>query len=181
MKPFHGISPRLEARVAGVLYLFSMFLGVVGGILINNKMQVQGDRANLAAAIFYTGVTVLLWDLFRPVSAWLSTSVAIFSLVGNWLPQSWYKMAHISITLYFGSYCLLIGYLILRSKFFPKFVGVLMSFAGACWLTTNWPWLASIISPYNEIGGLLGEGTMTGYLLVKGLNERKWKEQAGVV
>jgi hypothetical protein len=181
MRALHGVSPRLEARVAGVLYLFSMLLGVAGGILIMNKMQVEGDRANLAAAILYTGVTVLLWDLFRPVNEWLSTGIAIFSLVANWLPESWYKMAHIKITLYFGMYCLLIGCLILRSKFFPNFVGVLMAFAGACWLTTNWPWLTNMISPYNEIGGLFGEGTLTGYLLVKGLNERKWKEQAGLV
>jgi hypothetical protein len=106
-----------------------------------NKMQVQGDRANLAAAIVYTGVIVLLWDLFRPVNEWLSTGIAIFSLVANWLPQSWYRMAHTNIKLYFGIYCLLIGYLILRSAFFPNFVGVLMAFGGICWLTTTWPWL----------------------------------------
>jgi hypothetical protein len=181
MKAFHRIPPRLEARVAGVLYLFSMVLGVTGGILVRSKMQVQGDRANLAAAIVYTGVTVLLWDLFRPVNESLSTGVAIFSVVANWLPESYYKMAHTSITLYFGVYCLLISYLILRSKFLPNYVGVLMAFAGACWLTTNWPWLASIISPYNELGGLVGEGTLTGYLLIKGLDERKWKVQAGLV
>jgi hypothetical protein len=181
MKALHGISPRLEARVAGVLYLFSMLLGVTGGILITSKMQVLGDRANLAAAVLYTGVIVLFWDQFRPVNEWLSTGVGIFSLVGNWLPDSWYKMAHTSITLYFGMYCLLIGSMILWSKFLPKFVGVLMACAGACWLTTTWPWLANTISPYNVIGGLIGEGTLTGYLLVKGLNERKWKEQAGLV
>ncbi len=141
-------------------------------------MEVLGDRANLAAAVLYTGVTVLFWDLFRPVNEWLSTGVAIFSLVGNWLPQSWYKMAHTSISLYFAMYCLLIGYLILRSKFFPNFVGVLMVLAGVCWLTTTWPWLAHAISPYNEIVALIGEGTLTGYLLVKGVDERRWREQA---
>lgn len=158
-----------------------MLLGVAGGLLISNKMQIQGDRANLAAAILYTGVTLLFWDLFRPVNERLSTGIAIFSLVANWLPESWYRMAHTSITLYFGMYCILIAYLILRSSFFPNFVGVLMAFAGACWLTTNWPWLNNAISPYNGIGGLIGEGTLTGYLLVKGLDERKWKEQAGLI
>lgn len=74
-----------------------------------NKMQMQGDRANLTAAIVYTGVTVLLWDLFRPVNEWLSTGIAIFSLIANWLPESLYKAAHTKITLYFGMYCRLIG------------------------------------------------------------------------
>jgi hypothetical protein len=177
MRTLHGVSPRLEARVAGVLYLLSMLLGVMATILISRKMQAQGDSANLAAGLLYTGVIVLFWDLFRPVNEWLSTGVAILSLVGNWLPQSWYKMAHTSILLYFGVYCLLIGYLILRSQFFPTFVGVLMVCAGVCWLTTSWHWLANAISPYNEIGALIGEGTLTGYLLVKGLDERQWREQ----
>jgi hypothetical protein len=39
-------------------------------------------------------------------------------------------MAHTSIVLFFGVYCLLIGCLILRSRFFPTFVGVLMVCAG---------------------------------------------------
>ena len=178
MRALHGVPPRLEARVAGVLYIFSMLMGVAGPILISRKMQVQGDRANLAAAVLYTGVTVLFWDLFRPVNEWLSTGIAIFSLVGNWLPQSWYKAAHTSIFLYFGVYCLLICYLILRSHFLPKFVGVFMACAGVCWLTTTWPSLDGAIAPYNGLVGLLGEGALAGYLMIVGLNERRWREQA---
>jgi hypothetical protein len=181
MKLLHGFSPRLEARVTGVLYLSSMVLGVLGGVLISHKMQILGDRSNLAAGVIYTGVTVLLWDLFRPAGERLSAAVAIFSLVANWLPESWYEMAHTSITLYFGTYCILIGCLILRSLFIPKYVGLFMVFAGACWLTTNWPWLANMLSPYNQLGGLIGEAVLSGYLIVRGMNERKWREQAGLI
>jgi len=178
MRTLLGVSPRLEARLAGALYLFSMLLGIVGGYSISRKMHAQGDWANVAAASFYTGVIVLFWDLLRPVNKVLSTGIATFSLVANWLPESWYKMEHTSITLFFGVYCLLIGCLILRSRFFPTFVGVLMVCAGVCWLTTSWPWLANAISPYNVVVALIGEGTLTGYLLVKGLDERQWREQA---
>jgi hypothetical protein len=180
MRTLLGVSPRLEARVTGVLYLFSMLLGIIGGIFISRKMQTQGDWANVAAASFYICVIVLFWDLFRAVNRWLSTGIATFSLVGNWLPESSYKMGHTSITLYFGVYCLLIGCLILGSRFFPTFDGVLMVCAGVCWLTTTWPRLTNAISPYNAIGALVGEGTLTVYLLVKGLDERHWREQAEV-
>jgi hypothetical protein len=178
MKQLHGVSPRLEARVAGVLYLFSILLGVVAMIFNSRNMQALGGQTNLVAAVLYTGLTVLLWDLLRPVNEWLSTSAAIFSLAGCWLPQSWYKAAHISNFLFFGVYCLLIGYLILRSRFLPNAVGVLMACAGVCWLTTTWPWLAHSIWPYTTLVGLVGEGTLMGYLLVKGLDERRWREQA---
>jgi hypothetical protein len=51
MRRVLGVSPRLEARVAGVLYLLSMLLGIMGTIFISRKMQAQGDSANLAAAV----------------------------------------------------------------------------------------------------------------------------------
>jgi hypothetical protein len=178
VRQFHGVSPRLEARIAGVLYLFSILLGVVAMTFISRKMQAHGDQANLVAGVLYTGLTVLLWDLFRPVDKWVSTGAAIFSLAGCWLPPSWYEMAHTSNFMFFGVYCLLIGYLILRSQFFPNALGVLMACAGVCWLATTWPWLDHTISPYTTIVGLVGEGTFMGYLLVKGLDERRWREQA---
>jgi hypothetical protein len=144
-------------------------------ILISRKMQAQGNLANLVGGIFFTGVTILLWDLLRTVNQWLSTSAAVLSLLGC-LPPSWYKTAHISNFLFFGLYCLLVGYLVLRSRFFPKAVGVLMACAGVCWLITNWPWLASATAPYTTIMGLVGEGTLMGYLLINGLDERRWRE-----
>ena len=36
---------------------------------------------------------------------------------------------------FFGVYCLLIGYLIFKSAFLPRILGVLMAFAGLGWLT----------------------------------------------
>jgi len=79
---------------------------------------------------------------------------------------------------FFALHCLLVGYLILRSTFLPRIVGVLMAFAGMGWLTLLWPPLANYLSPYNMIPGLLGEGSLTLWLLVMGVNVQRWKEQA---
>jgi hypothetical protein len=178
MRKLHGVSPRLEARVAGVLYLFSILLGAAAITLIGRKMQAQGDQLVLVAGALYTGLTVLLWDLFRPVNLWVSTGAAVFSLTGCWFPQSWFKSANITNFLFFGVYCLLVGYLILRSRFFPHAVGVLMVCAGVCWMTSSWPLLDHALSPYTTIAGLVGEGTFMGYLLLRGLDELRWREQA---
>lgn len=83
---------------------------------------------------------------------------------------------------FFGFYCLLIGYLTFRSAFLPRIVGVLMAIAGLCWLTNSFanflsPPLASYLSPYILVPGLVGEGSLTLYLLVAGVNEQRWKEQ----
>src|SRR5713101_6827797 len=79
---------------------------------------------------------------------------------------------------FFGVYCLQIGYLIFRSAFLPRILGVLMAFAGLGWLTFLSPPLANYLSPYIFAPGILGEGSLTLWLLVIGINEQQWKEQA---
>jgi len=80
---------------------------------------------------------------------------------------------------FFGFYCILIGYLIFRSLFLPRILGALMVFAGLGWLTFLSPPLANHLSPYILAPGLLGEGSLTLWLLVIGVNAQRWKEQAG--
>ena len=80
---------------------------------------------------------------------------------------------------FFGCYCLLIGYLIFRSTFLPRLLGVLMAIAGLGWLTFLSPPLATYLSPYILAPGILGEGSLTLWLLVIGVNVQRWNEQAG--
>jgi hypothetical protein len=79
---------------------------------------------------------------------------------------------------FFGVYCLLIGYLIVRSSFLPRILGVLMAFAGLGWLTFLFPALADYLSPYNLVLGFLAELALMLWLLVMGLDAQRWKEQA---
>jgi len=78
---------------------------------------------------------------------------------------------------FFGVYCLLIGYLIFRSAFLPRFLGVLMAFAGLGWLTFLSPPFANHLSPYNLVLGFLAELLLCLWLLVMGVNVQRWKEQ----
>jgi hypothetical protein len=79
---------------------------------------------------------------------------------------------------FFGVYCLLIGYLIFRSAFLPRILGVLMGFAGLGWLTFLSPPLANHLSPYILVLGFLAELSLMLWLLVMGVNVQRWKEQA---
>lgn len=81
--------------------------------------------------------------------------------------------------LFFGFYCITIGYLILRSRFLPRALGVLMVISGLGWLTFFWPPLSRALYPYNVfVSGLLGEGALTLWLLIMGVNVPRWREQA---
>jgi Domain of unknown function (DUF4386) len=80
----------------------------------------------------------------------------------------------------FGFWCVLIGYLIFRSTFMPRIIGVLEAIAGLCWLTFLWPPLAHYLSPYNQALAALGELSLMLWLLAMGVNTERWKERANV-
>jgi len=80
---------------------------------------------------------------------------------------------------FFGIYCLLIGYLIFRSAFLPRLLGVLMAFAGLGWLSFLSPPLANTLSPHILVLGFIAELSLCLWLLVMGVNAQRWLEQAG--
>ena len=79
---------------------------------------------------------------------------------------------------FFGFWCVLIGYLIFRSTFLPRIIGVLEVLAGLGYLTLLWRPLAHYLYPYNLALAGPGEISLMLWLLVKGVNVPKWKEQA---
>jgi hypothetical protein len=71
-----------------------------------------------------------------------------------------------------------IGYLAFGSALPSRILGAPMALAGLCWLTLLSPTLTNYRSPYNLASGLLSEGLVMIWLLVKGVNDQQWKEQA---
>jgi hypothetical protein len=174
-EPIFAISPGVKARVAGGFYLVTFIAGALA------LRPANGLTPNLIATAAYLGVTVLFYDLFKPVSRSISLLAAIFSLFGcikGALDSFHIAPFKINNLVFFGFYCLLIGYLIFRSTFLPRILGVLMAFGGLGWLTFLFPTLARSLSPYNMAPGILGEGVLTLWLLVMGVNAQRWLEQA---
>ena len=168
---------KTKARIAGIFYLVTFVAGSLSLILPDS-----GLAANLIASGAYVGVTVLFYQIFRPVNASLSLLAALFSLAGivmGFLQVFKFATVPINPLGFFGFYCLLIGYLIIRSTFLPRVLGVLMAIGGLSWLTFFSASLTSQLNPYNLAPGIFGEGVLTLWLLIVGLNEQRWMEQAG--
>jgi Domain of unknown function (DUF4386) len=176
MERIADVSPRFKARMAGVLYLLSVLTAAFTELFVHGRLNLAGG---LIAVSVMVVVTLLVYDLFRPVNPSVSLLAAFFSLVGlifealRWQPHG----ANIAVV-FAGFYCILIGYLILRSTFLPRILGVLMAIAGLGWLTFLSPPLVNYLSPYNLAVGLLGEASVFLWLLVMGVNVKRWKEQA---
>jgi hypothetical protein len=79
---------------------------------------------------------------------------------------------------FFGFWCILIGYLIFRSTFLPRILGVLVAISGLGWVTYLSPPLANHLWPYIAAASALGEIPLEFWLIVMGLNVQRWKEQA---
>jgi hypothetical protein len=78
----------------------------------------------------------------------------------------------------FGIHCILTGYLIFKSTFLPRILGVLMVMAGLGYLLFLWPSLGDrLFFPYIVIPGVVGEGSLTLWLLAMGVNNLGWTEQ----
>ena len=139
-------------------------------------MEIAGD---LIAVSCLVAVTLLLYDIFKQVNTALALLAASLNLAGltcgalRWNPRG------VDIPVVFdGFYCLLIGYLIFRSDFLPRILGVLMAFAGLGWMTYLSPPLAKYLSPYNLALGIVGQESVMLWLLVMGVHAQRWKEQA---
>lgn len=170
--------PRPYARLAGLFYL----LTIVGGL---GALATAGTRwaGNLVGGLGYLPVTFLLYRLLRPVSRGLSLVAAIFSLIGITLGfLRLFRVIHafpVSDFVFFGVYCLLLGYLVFRSGFLPRWMGVLLAIAGLGWLTYLSPSLAHAMAPWNMLPGIVGEGALTLWLLVFGVDVARWRARAG--
>ena len=86
---------------------------------------------------------------------------------------------------FFGIQCISIGYLVTRSTFLPRVLGVILTIGGTCYVIVSFasflaPSLGPHLVPFLMPVALIGEGALGGWLLVKGVNVQRWNEQASL-
>jgi hypothetical protein len=134
------------------------------------------------------------WDaLFQAVTCLLYLSPLLILQGGSGLnaftPQQLQALALMFLKLnayafqvylvFFGFWCVLIGYLIFRSTFLPRVLGVLFAISGLGWATYLSPPLAHGLHPFIVAASALGEIPLELWLIVMGVDVQRWKEQAG--
>jgi hypothetical protein len=163
---------------------------VVTLLLYELLARVNRSLSLLAALFSLVGIATLAVDALTHVAALLllqgphflaafsSSQLAATALFSLKLHAQGYAVSGV----FFGTYCVLIGWLVVRSGFLPRVVGVLMMIAGAAYLIDSFmtfllPSLRNPILDSITLLGLLGEGSLAGWLLVMGVNETRWSQR----
>ncbi|MGA8533397.1 MAG: DUF4386 domain-containing protein [Candidatus Tumulicola sp.] len=171
---------RFRARITGAVYLLYFLTVISASFLIGRVPVAYSDAANLIANALYVVVALLLYRIFNPVSRNFALLAVMVSLLGC-LVQS-LSLFHLttpqSALPIFGLFNLTIGYLILRSTFLPRALGILMVLSGVGWLMVLSPELVKRLGTYIEVIGIVAEACLMLWLLVVGVNVQRWSEQA---
>jgi hypothetical protein len=88
--------------------------------------------------------------------------------------------------IFFGFTCLVNGYLIFRSDYLPKTIGVLMQIAGLCYIINSFaliltPKFAGILFPIIMIPPFIAETSFCLWLIVKGVHLIKWEDKVSAL
>ncbi|HEV2104406.1 MAG TPA: DUF4386 family protein [Candidatus Eisenbacteria bacterium] len=169
-------SPRAVARIAGACYLLSVVAAVLGEAVLHGAPEYAAG--NLAIALFAV-VTLGLFALLRPVHAALALLAALVNLGGLTLELLRLQPGGVNVALVLhGGYCLLVGALAFRASFLPRAAGVLMAIAGFAWIVNLSPALTARLAPGNVALGFAGEGSFMLWLLVRAVDETRWRARA---
>lgn len=88
--------------------------------------------------------------------------------------------------MFFSFACLVRGYLIFRSGYFPKPLGLLLLIAGISYLTNSFalllaPSFAASIFPGILLPAFIGELSLSLWLMAKGVNLERWRQRVATV
>lgn len=186
------LANELRYRIGFVADLLSgaSYVGVTA--LLYYLLKPAGRSLSLLAAFFgLCGVAIggVAWvNQLAPlvllhggqnVSAFTTSQLQAMALIAFKLRLQVFSIGMV----FFGIQCFLAGCLIVRSTFLPRPLGVLLSIGGSSYVIVSLvnllaPALGARLAPFIMPIALIGEGTLTVWLLAKGVDVQRWKEQA---
>src|ERR1043166_920067 len=172
-----------QVNIAGEFLVVVFYIGVIGLLYtllkpVNRPVAVLGPALGLVACALQAAACLLLSAPVAILSGPASLSAFSASRVQGLalLSLKLYNGAYGIALVFFAFYGLTIGYLVYKSTFLPRFIGVLLMVGGLAWLAYLSPALGASLFPYIAVGGL-GELLLMLWLLIAGVNSARWTEE----
>lgn len=174
-------------RLGFAVYLIEMACQVVVTVLFYELLKPAGRSVSLlAACLSLVGIAIKTLSRLFYIAPLLVLRDASYMSVFNAEQVQALALLLLKVNdqgaaiglVFFGFYAVLKGYLIIRSTFLPRILGVFAVLAGLGLLTFLHMPLGYRLFPYTAAVGLLGALPQILWLLVVGVNEQRWKEQA---
>lgn len=166
--------------------LLSVGLHIVSAVLFYRLLKPVHRYVSLLAALFLV-VASSIWTLaalmFAGALVVLEGETSYGAFGPDQLPAlalvllDWSDQTYNTGLVFFGFWCAAIGYLIYRSTFLPRILGVGMALAGLGYATFLYPPLASAVYPFN-LAIAVGELALVVWLLLAGVNAERWNALA---
>jgi hypothetical protein len=170
-------------RIGFTLYMTEMAAQIAQTVLLFFLLKpVNCGVATLALVFGLVGCTIKTFSrVFYLAPLFILKGHALGALTADQLPAVSLVLLNVNdrgagvALAFFGFESVLEGWLILRSTFLPRWLGVLGIVGGAGWLTFLSPTLGYAVFNIVAPVALIGSIAMIGWLLVKGVDEERWR------
>jgi len=173
-------------RTGFTLYMVEMAAQIAQTVLLFHLLRPVNRRVATLALVFgLVGCTIKTFSrVFYLAPLFILNQRALGALTAEQLPA----VSLILLTVndrgagvalaFFGFETVLEGWLVLRSGFLPRWLGALVIIAGVGWLTFLSPTLGYAVFNVVALVALIGSIAMIGWLLVRGVDEERWRAVA---
>ena len=175
----------------------------VHNILAHEGLYRLGFAIPLVAVGFHIAWALMIYQLFRVVNQTINQLALLVILVGCAVQASaavvylsallylqagftqadtvtfLISLSHLTFDVYlvfFGAWCVLLGYLIVGSTFMPRVIGVLLIADGILWMTYLVPPFATSIFAVIAVVAGAAEFSLLLWMLIFGVNNERWHE-----
>jgi hypothetical protein len=165
----------IEIAQAAILYVLLAPVSRPLALVMSFARLAQATILGLNLLNMYTGLQLLT----APEYAGLGAGVEPLALVFLNAQSFGYELGLV----FFALHLFALGYLVYRSGFLPRFLGVLLVVSALGYVGNSFsvflaPGLAEMMAVVVIVAALIGELPLTLWLLIKGVNTARWREQA---
>jgi hypothetical protein len=150
-------------KIVGLIYVAWFLLSFAGMTLQNVPLQVFATASNFVLAVF-------IYRLFAPADPSIALALlplAFFHCLIQAVGQIQADAGLLRFALLpFAGYLMVLGYLIVRSTFFPDALGVLVAVAGLAWVLAVVPGVPTWCTLAVVVLGVVAEGALAIWLII---------------